>query len=259
MNIFSGSRWRNRIVLQLLLAELDVDVFGSCVGRRLPGIWTELHKHLSSYKFYLLFENAYHCRDYVTEKVWYNAFKAGLVPVIWGPSREDLEAVLPFGSFILAEEFETTLELVQYLNELDQNDSKYLEYFRWRIYNSLPTDYLFPEKVNPLNIDEKSFGFCQLCRLLQEDDQHEKQFGSRPTHIAPSLVDWWYKNETDTCLRPQSIHEILTSYYYRRLLFNQVKWKSYTYSKYYIFFYSIAILLLCRRLLLHAACLHRFR
>ena len=40
------------------------------------------------FKFYLAFENAFHCNDYVSEKFWRNAFAVNGVPVVYGPHPE---------------------------------------------------------------------------------------------------------------------------------------------------------------------------
>ena len=69
-------------------------------------------------KFYLAFENAYHCTDYISEKFWRNAFGSNLVPIVWGPHIDDIRAVAPPNSFIHAEEFETAQDIVDYINYL---------------------------------------------------------------------------------------------------------------------------------------------
>ena len=215
---------------------------------RLPGTWQDLSQHLVKYKFYLSFENAFHCRDYLTEKIWSNALRAGVVPVIWGPRKEDIEAVLPKNSFIFAEDFNTVDELFQYLNKLDQNDEQYQRYFQWRRYNWLKTDY-FPDKVNPHRTDLHPYGFCQLCKLLHEDDQKEKDFGVRPSHKVKSIFNWWYLNDTDECLQPHSSFEYFADAFYYRLLVNEVRYKAATLKKTYITFYIIIwIVLFFRRL-----------
>ena len=38
----------------------------------------------SQYKFYLAFENSFHCNDYLSEKFWRNALHEGAVPIVFG-------------------------------------------------------------------------------------------------------------------------------------------------------------------------------
>ena len=47
---------------------------------------------IGSYKFYLAFENAIHCTDYVSEKFWRNSLRAGAVPIVYGPNKDKVLA-----------------------------------------------------------------------------------------------------------------------------------------------------------------------
>ena len=42
----------------------------------------EMLNFISKYKFYLSFENAHNCKDYITEKLYRNAFMSGAVPIL---------------------------------------------------------------------------------------------------------------------------------------------------------------------------------
>ena len=53
----------------------------------------------------MAFENAFYCKDYITEKLFYNSLTMGAVPVVLGATKSDYEAVMSFGSFIFAEDF----------------------------------------------------------------------------------------------------------------------------------------------------------
>ena len=46
---------------------------------------------IANFKFYLAFENAIHCNDYISEKFWRNALSSGAVPVVFGPHRDDVK------------------------------------------------------------------------------------------------------------------------------------------------------------------------
>ncbi|CBY10866.1 unnamed protein product [Oikopleura dioica] len=54
-------------------------------------------------RFYLAFENAIHCTDYISEKFWRNSLTATLVPVVFGPHYLDIAKVAPPNSFIHAD------------------------------------------------------------------------------------------------------------------------------------------------------------
>ena len=54
---------------------------------------------LGNFKFYLSLQNCA-CRDYITDKLWNNAYLQDLVPIVFGPPRSDYEAVTPPNSFI---------------------------------------------------------------------------------------------------------------------------------------------------------------
>ena len=226
------------MMLQLILTDFDLDVFGACVNWYLPGGWEELPEQLTKYKFYFSFENSYHCRDYLTEKVWWNALRAGVVPVIWGPMRNDIEAVLPPGSFVFVEDFEGIDDLVQYLKKLAKNDFEYAKFFEWRRKEQRQTKQ---------GASVQAHGFCQLCRLLHNDDLYEKNFGKRPKHNVESLLKWWYMTEQDECIEVRTGFEITRAFYTRRLILNEFWYKTYSHRNIYIPSYIILLLLIVYR------------
>ena len=66
-------------------AGLKLDGYGACFDRpvdKSPWGGTKLGNGLiSKYKFYLAFENALHCNDYISEKFWRNSLGTGAVPL----------------------------------------------------------------------------------------------------------------------------------------------------------------------------------
>lgn len=106
-----------------------VEGFGKCFTDSSLSKSQKLAKTARDYKFYMSFENSYHCRDYITEKVFRNGFMAFAIPVVWGATKEDYATFLPKESYIFAEDFDTLESLVDYLNYLDGNDTAYLQYF----------------------------------------------------------------------------------------------------------------------------------
>ena len=169
------------------------DRYGSCFKEKKP------LEVIREYKFYLAMENSYHCRDYVTEKVYRNAFEMESVPVVWGARKSDYP--IPPKSAIFVEDFDSVAELARYLDYLDKNDAAYLEYFNWRKLD-------FTEEPTY----KQAFQHCQLCRLMHginvdylryAGDRQEVEnlplFGRKERKVA-SVNDWVYGAENEECV-----------------------------------------------------------
>eukprot|EP00079_Xenopus_tropicalis_P011621 XP_002937688.1 PREDICTED: alpha-(1,3)-fucosyltransferase 6-like [Xenopus tropicalis] len=115
-------------VYEQLKQYIHIDVYG-----RKHSILSnaKLFEKISQYKFYLAFENSVH-RDYITEKFWRNALFSGSVPIVLGPPRENYERFIPRDAFIHVDDFSNTKQLADYLLQLDKDDKKYQQYFKWR-------------------------------------------------------------------------------------------------------------------------------
>ncbi|XP_041706684.2 alpha-(1,3)-fucosyltransferase 7 [Coregonus clupeaformis] len=120
---------RRSLVYKSLSGSIPVEVYGRLNGRVLaPG---DLLYTISHCYFYLAFENSI-SKDYITEKLWRNAYQAGAVPVVLGPPPDDYMAVAPPNSFIHIEDFPSTKELGNYLRQLMLDKERYAGYFAWR-------------------------------------------------------------------------------------------------------------------------------
>ena len=53
-----------------------------------------------------------------------------VIPVVMGARLEEYEAVAPHNSFIHVDQFKGPRELAEYLDQLDQDDDLYNEYFQ---------------------------------------------------------------------------------------------------------------------------------
>ncbi|XP_067145736.1 alpha-(1,3)-fucosyltransferase 4 [Apteryx mantelli] len=111
-----------------LKEHLAIDVYGA---RGLALAEGSVVATVSAYKFYLAFENSQHT-DYITEKLWRNAFAASAVPVVLGPRRANYERFIPPDSFIHVDDFPSPRRLATYLKFLDKNKPSYRRYFAWR-------------------------------------------------------------------------------------------------------------------------------
>lgn len=123
-----GARVRMTLIRNLVKSGLRIDTFGECFSNRIDK--EELEIILRQYKFFFSYENSYHCKDYVTEKFFDHPLTHGIVPVVWGATKEDYAAISPPGSFIFAEDFTSPKHLIEYLEMLDRNDEEYLKFFR---------------------------------------------------------------------------------------------------------------------------------
>uniref|UniRef100_H2Y7R3 Fucosyltransferase n=1 Tax=Ciona savignyi TaxID=51511 RepID=H2Y7R3_CIOSA len=134
---------------------------------------------IAQYKFYFAFENSYHCKDYITEKLWENSLLSTTVPVVWGPSKKDVEELAPPNSFIHADDFYSEQALSDYLLYLDQNDTAYREYFSWWFNNETS------------HHRDKPVGLCQLCNLLNTSPL--------PRQTIRHPASWLYGQENREC------------------------------------------------------------
>ena len=189
---------RMKYVSKMFDAGLPVDRFGRCFDNK-KAFAALSAERLQSYKFYLSFENAVHCKDYITEKFWKNAISNGSVPVVWGPSKKDVTRLTPTKSFIHAEDFDSPASLASYLLYLDKNDTAYREYFNW-IEN--------PDDRTKRLVDEYAqSGKAKLCSLLKA-----KQ---RKRVVVDSISDY-YKSESPECFRSRGLSDDLQSYFFNK-------------------------------------------
>uniref|UniRef100_H2XUB6 Fucosyltransferase n=1 Tax=Ciona intestinalis TaxID=7719 RepID=H2XUB6_CIOIN len=181
-----GAKQRFIVVQQLQRLGVGVDIYGHC-GNLTFGS-KGFYPTLADYKFYLAFENGVHCRGYITEKLWFNAFYSGAVPIVWGPPKSDVEEIAPPGSFIHYDDFNSPEELAEYLKHLDTNVDAYTKYFAWRW--KIPGYYPLLEHKN--HFDN---AFCELCRFIKGgvNQVYHK--------TVPSLKKFWFDADTDDCLK----------------------------------------------------------
>ncbi|XP_054613120.1 alpha-(1,3)-fucosyltransferase 7-like [Dunckerocampus dactyliophorus] len=123
------SSYRRSKVYQELSTVVPVKVYGRWTNTPLKP--KDLLPTISCCYFYLAFENSI-SKDYITEKLWRNAYQSGAVPVVLGPPVQDYEAVAAPHSFIHVDEFASAKELGEYLQKLAGDVERYGEYQRWR-------------------------------------------------------------------------------------------------------------------------------
>ncbi|XP_053329195.1 3-galactosyl-N-acetylglucosaminide 4-alpha-L-fucosyltransferase FUT3-like [Spea bombifrons] len=152
-----------------LKKHIPIDVYGK---RNMKLSRDDFYSTISQYKFYLAFENSIY-KDYITEKLWSNAFGSWAVPVVLGTSRKNYERFVPAEAFIHVDDFSSPKELAAYLLELDKDDEKYMRYFNWR------AQY----RVWMENGWDSSY--CKVCRALRQAPVYQ---------TIPSIANWFLDN-----------------------------------------------------------------
>lgn len=157
---------------------VHVDKYGKCGDIEVP--WNNdqaILDVLGKYKFYLSLENSC-CDDYVTEKFW-RALEMGLVPIVVGAPYEHYVKFGPPNSFIHADQFDSMTQLAVYLIELNANDEKYLEYFKWRNLGKLVNFGQEEQYVRPLNNETQ-------CALLEKYINTDPSYQKRLDYFGPT-------------------------------------------------------------------------
>ncbi|XP_030845066.1 glycoprotein 3-alpha-L-fucosyltransferase A-like [Strongylocentrotus purpuratus] len=191
-NCGTGS-WRRYEFVKKLAKHVSVDMYGGCGNIKCPKNSDDCWKRIRSHKFYLAVENS-ECRDYITEKFWWNSLLHDIVPIVYGPPREDYERVAPPNSFIHLQDFKNFGELVDYIHLLDSNDTLYNSYFEWKRDGSI-------RRMAKSNILIAPF----MCKVVAKVLDHEKKLtgrykgeyqGEEKEH--PSIHDFW----SNSCIKP---------------------------------------------------------
>ena len=180
-------KWKRMQFIQDMAKLAQVDVYGKCGEEECesfsPGCYAKLRRH----KFYLAFENC-KCRNFISE-VWDNAILNNVVPVVYGPPREDYELVLPVGSFIHVEQFPNLQKLVDFLLMLNRNDDLYNTYFEWKKHWQVES-YRERHLLNPS-------AMCQVVERLLEDEKAVKEGTFKPM-TPPDWESWWFGSCDDS-------------------------------------------------------------
>lgn len=145
--------------LKELMSHIKVNSYGKVFNNKLLNKDNgELSKLdiISKYKFSVAFENAI-AKDYVTEK-FFQPLLAGSVPIYLGaPNIGDFAP--GDNSYINIESFSSAKDLSNYLMELNEDDSKYQEYHKWR---NFPIKDNFNAKLAVVSDDPLS----RLCKVI---------------------------------------------------------------------------------------------
>ncbi|CAF1259618.1 unnamed protein product [Rotaria sordida] len=151
-----NTRTKRNEIAENLKKYFHIDQYGKCSNLPIKDNFEQL---LFNYKFYLAFENAY-CRDYITEKAFYNSLAHGSIPIVLGPNEENYKNILPPNSFIHIDQFKNLKNLADRLDHVSNNIDIFSFYHQWRI------DYRLLTWKSNYFIDDR---FCDLCIKLHDD------------------------------------------------------------------------------------------
>ncbi|GFY73774.1 glycoprotein 3-alpha-L-fucosyltransferase A [Trichonephila inaurata madagascariensis] len=162
---------------------ISVDIYGGCGTHKCPGHFTKDCPLIGDYKFYLAFENS-NCREYITEKLWWNAYGKDTVPVVMGAPKSDYEKLCPPNSFIHTDDFESPSELAKYLDFLMNNYTAYNSFFSWKKDFKVVNEHGY--------FGSPSLHLCRICEALND------HYTSKPI-TYDDLQSFW--NSRSDCRR----------------------------------------------------------
>ncbi len=142
-----------------------------------------LKKLTETYRFYLAFENSV-CKGYITEKLWDQGLRSLVAPVVLKDSY--VRPYMPNNSYLAVDQFSTVQEFAEKIKFLMENDDEYTKFvLDWRREYKVEKFYTKFKNLQTIlqvifmnglhhDIHERPWGFCRLCRLVQE--QPRKSF-----------------------------------------------------------------------------------
>lgn len=148
---------------------------------RCPGHFSKDCEVIGSYKFYLSFENS-NCAQYITEKLWWNAFAKNSIPIVMGASKQDYQLLLPPNSYINVEDFARPVDLARYIVYLNKTLDEYELYFEWKKYYTILNEHGY--------FQSDSYHYCRLCEGLN--------YNSKEPKVYHNLEQYW---STTDCLQ----------------------------------------------------------
>ncbi|CAH1645486.1 unnamed protein product [Spodoptera littoralis] len=160
--------------LKKLRKYIDVDVYGGCSDKKelrtsCPGHFKSDCDPIAEYFFYLVLENT-SCYQYLTEKGFYHAYSKGAIPVIFGPSREDVESLLPPNSYIFADADTDIENLAKDIKAVASNVDLLLSMHTWRNHFEVINEHGY--------FGTKSYHLCRVCEALNYNSEEEKVYDS---------------------------------------------------------------------------------
>ncbi|XP_031355594.1 glycoprotein 3-alpha-L-fucosyltransferase A-like isoform X1 [Photinus pyralis] len=161
-----SGRWE---YVRELQKHMQIDVYGDCGNLKCAGHYDLDCPKLSKYKFYLSFENS-NCDEYITEKVWWNAYQKNAIPIVMGGSKESYKKILPPDSYIHVNDFATPRSLADYIRYLNDTASELKIYFQWKKSFSVLNEHGYFQSA--------SVHYCRICEALHYNSKDVKVYTS---------------------------------------------------------------------------------
>ncbi|KAL0893088.1 hypothetical protein ABMA27_014727 [Loxostege sticticalis] len=167
-----------------LQRHIKVDVYGKCSDdnqESCPGSFKTDCPVINNYYFYLAFENS-ECRQYFTEKIFYNAYAKGAIPIVMGPPVSDCEKILPPQSFLHVDNFDSPEHLATEILRISESEEKIQMYHKWRRHFEIVNEHGY--------FGTKSMHLCRLCEALNLNDGQTKVYDedSLKLYLDPKLL-----------------------------------------------------------------------
>ncbi|XP_060521798.1 4-galactosyl-N-acetylglucosaminide 3-alpha-L-fucosyltransferase FUT6-like [Cylas formicarius] len=167
----TNHRWKYVAELQ---KHIQVDVYGGC-GRKkeCPGHFQSDCQAIDDYLFYLSFENS-NCDEYITEKLWWNAFHKNSIPIVMGSDKKNYRKILPPQSYINVDDFASPSALAQNLLRLNKTGD-FKSFYRWKANFQVLNEHGY--------FKSKSYHYCRICQALN--------YNNKTTKVYDHLTDFW--------------------------------------------------------------------
>lgn len=127
---------------------------------------------ISKYMFYLSFENS-NCDEYVTEKLWWNAYGKNAIPIVMGATKASYSNLVPPHSFINVDDFATPRDLASYITYLANTPVELQRYFQWKKHFKVLNEHGYFQSV--------SYHYCRACEALNYNEKDNKVYNDLNT------------------------------------------------------------------------------
>ncbi|KAJ8943262.1 hypothetical protein NQ318_017279 [Aromia moschata] len=147
---------------------IKVDIYGKCGPlKTCPGHFKTDCPDIDKYLFYLSFENS-NCDEYITEKLWWNAYHKNSIPIVMGTDRQNYKKILPLNSYINVDDFASPAVLAQFIYRLNET-GEFKEYYNWKRNFEVLNEHGY--------FKSESFHYCRICQALNYNERQRKTYG----------------------------------------------------------------------------------
>ncbi|XP_045478312.1 alpha-(1,3)-fucosyltransferase 7-like isoform X1 [Harmonia axyridis] len=173
-----GGKNRRWDYVRKLNKSIGLDVFGRCGNKTAcPGHFKSDCPAIDNYLFYLSFENS-DCREYITEKVFWNGYHKNSIPIVMGYNKKTYEKLLPPNSFLHVDDYASPSDLARMILNLNETEN-YKDYFQWKKNYEVVDEHGY--------FKSKSYHLCRICEALN--------FNNRIPKVYDKLEDFWNKSK----------------------------------------------------------------